>query len=54
MPARDGAWTVEIVNPENGKVTERKDAVAKDGKLRVELAEFRGSVGLRARWTGKP
>ena len=53
MPARDGSWVVEAVDPESGKVVERKGAVASAGKLRVDLAEFRGSVGIRGQWTGK-
>jgi hypothetical protein len=53
MPARDGHWVVEAVDPESGKMVERKEAIASAGKLRVDLAEFRGSVGLRARWTEK-
>ncbi|MGD0091570.1 MAG: hypothetical protein ABSE73_16760 [Planctomycetota bacterium] len=53
LPARNGNWIVETVDPESGKIVERKEAAASAGKLRVDLAEFRGSVGLRGRWAGK-
>jgi hypothetical protein len=53
LPARDGRWVVEAVDPESGKMVERKEAVASAGKLRVDLAEFRGSLGVRARWAEK-
>jgi hypothetical protein len=53
MPARDGLWSVEAVDPESGKPVERKDATARAGKLRLDLAEFRGSLTIRAQWSEK-
>ena len=50
MPARDGSWFVEAVDPESGKIVERKEVVASAGKLRVDFGEFHGSVGVRGRW----
>jgi hypothetical protein len=53
MPARDGPWLVDVVDPETGKAVERKETIARAGKLRVDLSEFRGSVGVRGQWVGK-
>ncbi|HEY3321636.1 MAG TPA: hypothetical protein VGP72_14295 [Planctomycetota bacterium] len=51
LPAREGTWTVELVDPEFGTVIEAKQSKTDAAKLRVDLPEFRGSVGVRARWS---
>lgn len=54
IPARDGYWTLDIVDTESGKVVLRKGALAYGGTLVVELPEFQGSIAIRARWSGDP
>jgi hypothetical protein len=49
MPARDGKWRIEIIDTESGRILEGNEAIARNGKLRVALPEFHGSVGLRGR-----
>jgi hypothetical protein len=55
-----GIWTgacgvrdAEVMDLESGKIVELKEAVASEGKLRVDLAEFRGSAGIQACWMKK-
>jgi hypothetical protein len=48
LDAANGAWEVEIFDPETGQSTGHANLTATTGKLRVPLPEFRGAVALKA------
>lgn len=49
LEAPDGGWTAEFINPANGKALGTERFPAKEGRLRLILPEFRGSIAVRLR-----
>ena len=47
MDADDGSWQGEFIDPATGKFTGESRLAAHDGRVRIILPEFQGSIAVR-------